>query len=224
MSGTRSAFTFDRDFSQTNAGGTYREAAPQLPVSYAEHMRLLEATRLASFSEGFENGRMHQQQDEQSRLTVCLEDVARRFAETASDMRRMAQKSHEEAVLFALLFARKLAGELLDALPVMAVEGAAKAIFADLRGSPHVAVRVNPALVDLCKEKLSALLRENGMETKLFVFPDPEIATGDCRIEWADGGIVRSRSKLTSMMDEALSSLIPGITIPPEHDDLATTP
>jgi len=222
MSGTRAAFTFDRDFSQTGARASLNEAALQLPVPHAEHIRLLEAARHASFTEGFETGRAQQQQEDQSRLSRALEDVARQFAQTSADMQQMAQKSHEDAVMFALLFARKLAGQLLDTLPLSAVEGAARAIFADVRGSPHVAVRVSPPLVDACKARLSTLLHESGMETKLFVFPDPDMASGDCRIEWADGGIVRSREALMRALDDALHTLMPGIA--PAHDqhDLST--
>jgi flagellar assembly protein FliH len=109
------------------------------------------------------------------------------------------------------LFASKLSGAMIASAPVTFIEETAAAVFQDLRGSPHVAVRVEPSLVDACKAELARKLKENGMESKLFVFPDPDIALGDCRIEWADGGIVRDRAALESAIDKAVETLFPGI-------------
>jgi flagellar assembly protein FliH len=52
-----------------------------------------------------------------------------------------------------------------------------------------------------CMRRRSALdeiARTRGFEGRLVVIAEPEIALGDCKIEWADGGVVRDRPRPTS--------------------------
>ncbi len=64
-----------------------------------------------------------------------------------------------------------------------------------LRGVPHLAVCVNDALVEEVDAMLKRLARERGFEGRIVVLGEPDIALGDARLEWADGGIVRDRSR-----------------------------
>ena len=34
------------------------------------------------------------------------------------------------------------------------------------------------------------------------ILAEPEIASGDCRIEWADGGVVQERAAIEARIDE----------------------
>ena len=43
---------------------------------------------------------------------------------------------------------------------------------------------------------LQRLAKERGFEGRLVTFGEPDIAPGDVRLEWADGGIVRDRSRI----------------------------
>lgn len=208
MNQPRSAFNFDRDFTK-GSGMPYAEPARRVPVAYAEHIRLIEEARAEAHEAGIAEGRRLQADHEQLRLAGAIESLSARLENAAIEMRRLEETARREAVDFAKIFARKLAGRMMETIPVQAIEMTAKAIFSDMRGSLHVAVRVAPDLVDECKVRLALLMRENGIESKLFVFPDPDVATGDCRIEWADGGIVRDRVKLEALIDQSAAMLFP---------------
>lgn len=211
MSGARSnTFSFGRDF--TKPGGTstpFIEPGARVPVPYIEHMRLLAEAKAEAHRAGVEEGRQLQADHETIRLTACLDAIAARLEVAAIEMRRLEDTARTEALAFARIFASKLAGRMIETAPLQAIEATAKAIFNDLRGTPHVAVRVSPSLVDSCKTRIGLLMRENGLEAKLFVFPDPDIAAGDCRIEWADGGIVRDSAKLEALIDRSVNLLFP---------------
>ena len=45
---------------------------------------------------------------------------------------------------------------------------------------------------------LKRLARERGFEGRIVVLGEPDIALGDARLEWADGGIVRERRRFES--------------------------
>ncbi len=210
MSAARSTFNFGRDFSKSGSGGSpYIEPGARVPVAYAEHARLVQDAKEEAYRQGVEEGRRLQADHETIHLTACLDAIAARLEIATIEMRRLEDNARKEALAFAQIFARKLAGRMLETAPVQAIEATARAIFNDLRGTLHVAVRVTPSLVDACKTRIGLLMRENGLEAKLFVFPDPDIPSGDCRIEWADGGIVRDHAKLEALIDRSVNLLFP---------------
>jgi len=208
MADARNAFNFQRDFSKSGANSIYLEKSAHLPVPHAEHQRQLEEARQEALARGIEQGRQIQRDDEANRIADAMGQIASQLRMAADHMRATEAEARKEALHFALVFARKLAGKLVEQMPVATVEATARAILNDLRGAPHVAVRVDPSLVDATKSRLTLLLRENGIDLKLFVFPDPAVRLGDCRIEWAEGGIVREREKLEYLIEQSLDIVL----------------
>jgi len=88
--------------------------------------------------------------------------------------------------------------------PQAEITALARECFRHLIAAPHVAMRVNDALYKEASETLAGIAREHGFEGRLVVLADPSIAPGDCRIEWADGGVVRDR-KAT---EDAIAQLV----------------
>ncbi|MFL5326707.1 MAG: flagellar assembly protein FliH, partial [Microvirga sp.] len=134
---------------------------------------------------------------------------AERLAGAAGALLAGAEARHarieEEAVALALAFAQKIAGEALDADPLGPIADAARAALQHLRGVPHLAVRVNDALVEEVDGMLKRLARERGFEGRIVVLGEPDIALGDARLEWADGGIVRERGRFEDAIGGAAS-------------------
>ncbi|MCA1952877.1 MAG: flagellar assembly protein FliH [Hyphomicrobiales bacterium] len=209
MADAHSTFTFNRDFTRAGRGTPFVPPGARVPVPYAEHIRLLEEAKAAAMAAGIAEGRRLQTDHEAMRLATCLDQILAQLQVATIEMRRLEEEARREAVEFGMIFARKLAGRMIENQPLGPIEATARAIFNDIRGTPHLALRVAPDLVDSCKSRIGALLAENGLETRLFVFPDPEIAAGDCRIEWADGGIVRDRAKLEALLERAMALLFP---------------
>lgn len=208
MAETRNAFNFQRDFSQATASSIYLEKGTHLPVPYAQHARLMEKAHQEAYARGLEDGRRQQRDDEANRIADALAQISNQLRSADEQLRATEADARREALHFAQVFARKLAGKLVEQMPVAPIEATARAILNDLRGAPHVAVRVDPSLVDDVKSRLAFLLRENGINLKLFVFPDPAVRTGDCRIEWAEGGIMRERQKLEYLIEQSLDIVL----------------
>ena len=210
MSGARNTFAFGRDFTRSGTTSSpFIEPGARVPVPYPEHARLVQEAKEAAYQAGVEEGRRLQTDHETIRLSACLDSILARLEIATIEMRRLEENARKEALAFAKIFAAKIAGRMIENAPMQPIEATARAIFNDLRGSPHIAIRVAPSLVDTCKTRIALLMRENGLEAKLFVFPDPDIASGDCRIEWADGGIVRDRAKLEDLIDRSVNLLFP---------------
>ena len=69
-------------------------------------------------------------------------------------------------------------------------------------------VRVNDALHATAREKLDEIVRARGFDSRLVVLAEPDIAPGDCRIEWADGGVTRDSAATEAAIDEAVARYV----------------
>lgn len=206
---TATKFVFSREFPATPDRIVPLETR-EATLTMSEHRRLLDAAVAGARSEAFVQGRLEGEADSAARLAAALELASARLETLATNLGAIEEAAAAEAIRFAHAFSLKLAGRLLDAAPMAQIENAARAIFEDLRGQPHVAIRVAPELVDAAKEKLASISRERGFDGRLIVLGEPEIPSGDVRIEWADGGIVRERARaeqsLTACIDHALAA------------------
>ena len=113
-----------------------------------------------------------------------------------------------EAVEVAVAVARKLAPALIEREPFAEISALASDCFRQLVASPHIAVRINDALYATAREKLDGIVRARGFEGRLVVLAEPDIAPGDCRIEWADGGINRDTAKADAAIGEAVAGYL----------------
>jgi len=108
----------------------------------------------------------------------------------------------------ALAVARKLAPALIVREPLAEIGALAAECFTQLVATPHVVVRVNDTLYAQARERLDAIAQGHGFAGRLVVLADPAIAPADCRIEWADGGIVRDRSATEAVITEAVARYV----------------
>lgn len=109
------------------------------------------------------------------------------------------------ATQLALLFARKLGGAAVERTPIATVAETAEACFAHLADVPHLVARVNETLVEETQAVLDRLASERGFTGRIIVLGEPEIAPGDARLEWAEGGVARDRAALEAAIEKAVT-------------------
>jgi flagellar assembly protein FliH len=194
----RAKFLFDRDF---GAGGA--DAAKRM-VALAAHEAALADARAKAYRDGFAAAQAELAADERRRAAAALERIAAGIADLAQRFAAVEGRFEAEAVEVAVAVARKLASELISREPFADIAALARHCFTHLVGAPHVVVRVNDALHGLAREALAEIARTHGFEGRLVVLAEPEIALGDCRIEWADGGVVRDRAMTEAAINEAV--------------------
>ena len=68
-----------------------------------------------------------------------------------------------------------------------------------LTGLPARAGQAEPASGDW---RIEHMARQSGFEGRLVILAEPEIEFGDCRIEWADGGVVLERAAIEAKINE----------------------
>jgi flagellar assembly protein FliH len=188
---------FEQDFAP---GASQAEKA----VAAAEHALKLADAEQQGFRNGFEAA-------EREGHSVAARRTAAAFVQVAGSIERFSrsivaaeQRIEAEAVELAVAIARKLVPELLQREPFGEIAALASECFRQLTAAPHVVVRVNDTLHETAKKELEEIARTRGFEGRLVVIAEPEIAVGDCKIEWADGGVIRDMAK----MEETIGTTI----------------
>lgn len=167
-----------------------------------KHQAALSEAEARGRAAGIAAGLAQAQAATQTRVAEALEAVVQQSARLLGEADTRYAEIEEQALGFALTFARKLAGEALRVNPTGPIADAARAAFQHLRAVPHLVIRVNDALVGDVDSLVGRLAREQGFEGRLIVMGEPEIAPGDVRLEWADGGVVRERSRIEAAVSD----------------------
>jgi flagellar assembly protein FliH len=181
-------FLFDADFSP-NA------CEKERPIEAAEHAALLAAAESKGYSDGFKTAEKERVAEAERRTAAAFEQIGDALDRMAAGLAAIERRLEAEAVEVAVAVGRKLAPELIAREPFGEIEALAIDCFKQLVTAPHVVVRVNDRLLESAKEKLGEAARTRGFEGRLVVIAEPDIGFGDCRIEWADGGLTRDREE-----------------------------
>jgi flagellar assembly protein FliH len=183
-------FLFDDDFAA--AAG---EGKPS--VALAELAAKIKDAEAAGHARGFAEAEAAARAAAQAHATAALERIAVALETLNRGLTKVEARLETEAVHVAVAVARKLAPTLVAREPFAEIAALATDCFRHLVASPHVVVRVNDALHAAC-----------GLDSRLVVMAEPDIAPGDCRIEWADGGIIRDSAATAAAIEQAVSRYV----------------
>jgi flagellar assembly protein FliH len=195
-------FTFDNDF----GGGPRKPIEPVITV--AEHTVKLAETETAALQRGYAQGQSDAQVEVNRRIAATLDTIGKNIAAASAALMAIEARLECEAVEVAVAVARKLAPTLIAREPFAEISALASDCFHQLIAAPHIVVRVNDAVYATAKDKLEEIARACTFEGRLVVLAEPDIAAGDCRIEWADGGINRDIAGAEAAIGEAVDAYI----------------
>ncbi len=193
-------YLFDNDF----AAG--RESKPTIAI--AEHAAKVAEAEAASYRKGFAAAAAEAKASVEERTRAALERIAAALEQAGRGLAAAEARLETETIDVAVAVAKKLAPELIAREPLAEISALAVTCFQHLVAAPHIAVLVNDADYPAAGEKLQALVRSRGLDSRLVVLADPAVAPGDCRIEWADGGVVRDRAAIEAAVDEAVARYV----------------
>jgi flagellar assembly protein FliH len=172
----------------------------------------LEVAVAVAEARGYRNGYAAAQADTTAELerrkAAALERIGTAIASLTGGLRAVERRLEAEAIEVAVAVAGKLATELVAREPFAEIAALAADCFDQLGGVPHVVVRVNDALYAEARERLEDIARVRGFEGRLVVLAEPDIGFGDCRVEWADGGLNRDRARIEAAIGEAVTNYL----------------
>ena len=191
-------FLFSEDFASGEK--------PTITLVEAERRR--KDAESVAYRSGFAAGQAQAQTEANERIAAALAVVADGLSRIERAMSEIEARLETEAVDVAVAVGEKLAAALIEREPVTEIAALAATCFRQLVATPHVAVRIGPDIYDEAKHKLEEIARLNGFEGRLTVLADSNLLAGDCRIEWAEGGIDRDRAAASAAIEDVVNRYV----------------
>lgn len=181
-------YLFDRMFEVSNTGADISEA------SAAEKMREEWERKMADACiKSFEEGQAAGEAETLQRIEAETLEQAKQLVAAAQKMIRTVESEcdqiRRDSIEIAGMVADLLAGELISRHPTLNTEALFREALEHASDAPHIAITVNDAHAEEIQKAVTAQSAERGFTGKLIVLGDPETKTGDCALQWADGGI-----------------------------------
>ncbi|HEY6256081.1 MAG TPA: FliH/SctL family protein [Xanthobacteraceae bacterium] len=193
-------FLFDQDFAAIS------KVKPAIPLE--QHEAQLHEADATGYVRGFAAAKAEILAEAEQRSAAALERIAATLTAVAQALAGVEAKLETEAVEVAVAVGKKLAAALIEREPLAEISALAMDCFRHLVSAPHVVVRVNEAQHASVGTRIEEMARARGLASHLVVLAEPDIQIGDCRIEWADGGVNRDRGALQAAIDEAVSRYV----------------
>ena len=188
-------FLFDVDFSAPD-----KARAPVVtPAEIAEKIANAEAR---AYRAGFDAAQREAKAESDRRAALALEEIGVAISSISTRFSAIETRMETEAVDVAVSVARKLCNELMAAEPLAEMMALVQDCFKHLVATPHIVVRINDQLYDEARVRIEKLAKQSGFPGKLVMLAEPEMAGGDCKIEWADGGVQLERATIEAKINE----------------------
>lgn len=204
-----SKFLFNVDFSEPVEPEVEPVSEPEIPtITVEEHSKLLEKARAQAFEEGRAKALTDMQTRQETLLTQEIVRLIDAVTEMIGTLDRIEADQEKDAVSLAFLVARRLCAHLIARQPLAETVALVSECLGPLRRAPHLVIRIAEKDVEALKAQVDPIIHEKGFEGRLVILGEPDLARGDCHIEWADGGIRRDRKALEAGIDASIRSYL----------------
>lgn len=206
-------FLFETSFDPSEP----EEAAEELPPPLTEED--VAAARDAGFAEGrragFEEGRAAGLAESltgaERMVAQALERIAAGLAEIDAHHADFARRCQADAVLIARAIAARALAPLRRDHALEAVAALVRDAVPMLLDEPRLVVRVDGPALEAIRPRIEETARACGFHGRLTLLADDTLGEGDCRIEWADGGLDRDTGRLWDEIDHIVGSFVDGL-------------
>ena len=188
-------FMFDMDFAAP-------DKAREKPPTAAEIAQKVAAAEAKAYRDGFDAAQREAKAESDRRAALALEEIGLALQGIATRFSGIENRMETEAVDVAVAVARKLCDALIASEPLDEITALVSDCFSHLVSTPHLVVRINASLYESARERIERLAKQSGFAGRLVILAEPEIDSGDCRIEWADGGVVLERAAIEAKINE----------------------
>ena len=211
-------FTFDNDFDRPKPAPKPEpepvvvEAPPPPPpppmFSEEELAASVAEARKSGLAEGTAKGRAEATAQIEKQTANALQAIGNHFAAIDREVQASAGALSETAVELSLAMTRRLFPELARRHGLAEIEGLLGRSLDMLKTEPRFTVRVASDQREALVERIDALAGQRGFEGRVMVVADDALKAGDCRIEWAQGGMIRSAADIWKGIEAAMEQAL----------------
>jgi len=214
-------FLFDQAFDGLDPTAPHPPAGAGQPQVYDE--AAMDAERQASFAAGYAEGETAARAEAEA---AAAQAEARTLDAIAGGLGGMlaAMDDAQSAAAAAATIAASQA--LARAFPAFARAHGDDEVLATIRDAlasafdePRLVIRLAEADFERIEPNLAEVAQRAGYPGRLVTLDDGEIAPGDVRVEWADGGVIRDAGRMTDAIAQAFEGLAASIAAGDDHSN-----
>jgi flagellar assembly protein FliH len=183
------------------------EEPPPPPEPVFKSADLLQAHE-DGYADGFANGKAAAEGAVNARLSATLERLADQLEYIVQSAADTAARQREGVIEIGAAICRKLLPDLSRRQGTKEAEAMLGTVIAELIDEPRMVIRVADEDLDALSERIDTITARRGFAGKVVLLAEPTVAAGDCRIEWADGGVERDSARLWNDIDQAVVRLL----------------
>jgi flagellar assembly protein FliH len=211
-------FTFDNDF---DAPRPAPKAEPEIivedlppppppPPTFSEEE--LEAAvaeaRKTALAEGQTKGKADAAAQTERLRAAALNAIAQHFAKVEGEVQAVAGQLRDTVLELSVAMVRRLFPEFARQHGLEEVKELLGRCLDTLRTEPRFTVKVASDQAETLKGEVEALAQARGFEGRIVVAAEEGLKPGDCRIEWSQGGMIRSADEIWKAIEAAMEQAL----------------
>jgi flagellar assembly protein FliH len=214
-------FTFDNDFDAPRAPALAPKPEPEiivedlppppppLPTFSEEELEAAVAeARKTALAEGQAKGKADAVAQTERQAATALTAIAGHFAKIEGEVTAAMTEMRESTVEVSLALVRRLFPEFARQHGLEEVKELLGRCFDTLRTEPRFTVKVASDQAETLKSEVEALAQSRGFEGRIVVAAEGGLTPGDCRIEWSQGGMIRSADEIWKAIEAAMEQAL----------------
>jgi flagellar assembly protein FliH len=212
-------FTFDNDFDAPRAAAPEPEPEivvedlppppPPAPTFSEEELQAaVDEARRTALAEGQAKGKADATAQNERQTAAALNAIGQHFAKIDGEVKAASEQLRETSLELSLAMVRRLFPEFARQHGLEEVKELLGRCLDNLRTEPRFTVKVATDQAEVLKNEVEALAQSRGFEGRIVVAADESLKPGDCRIEWSQGGMIRSADEIWKAIEAAMEQAL----------------
>jgi flagellar assembly protein FliH len=197
-------YMFDLSFDDASVVHRAQERKPVLMKP-----EQIDALKKEAFDAGFEAGKAAGKEQQTAQLHALIATVDRNIGALLKNLANVEKEQDGIIRSIVVAIARKILPDFAARNGLAEIEAVLADALREMAREPRLVIRVHESQLDAVNERAQALAAQRAYPGKLIVLADDNIAAGDCRIEWADGGVERNTQTLMDSVEQTVNPTSP---------------
>jgi flagellar assembly protein FliH len=197
-------FLFDTSFEPEELAIKKAADVPQ-PKYFDED---LAQARAEGYAEGENAGRAQVLESIEQDVDKCVAAITQDLTELRQHLNSMQDRQTRDAVQVAATLVRKLFPRLAREHGLAEIDNVVAEAMARLREEPRIVVRIPESLLDTVRDRVETAAKAAGFEGRIVFLAEDSLASGDVRIEWADGGAERDTGRIWQDIEQLIQRIV----------------